>query len=62
MLRSNVTKSFAVVAVGFFAAHAGIAQEVKNLPPGATAHLSIFPLAAISWIPKTKPKYTTWLD
>ena len=43
MLRSNVTKSLAVVAVGFFAAHAGIAQEVKNLPPGATAHFIYFP-------------------
>ena len=43
MLRSNATKSLAVVAVGFFAAHAGIAQEVKNLPPGATAHFIYFP-------------------
>ena len=43
MLRSNVTKSLAVAAVGFFAAHAGTAQEVKNLPPGSTANFIYFP-------------------
>ncbi len=43
MFRSNVTKSLAAAAVGFFAAYAGTAQEVKNLPPGATAHFIYFP-------------------
>jgi len=43
MLRSNVTKSLAVAVVSFFAAHAGIAQEVKNLPAGATANFIYFP-------------------
>ena len=27
----------------FLQTHAGIAQEVKNLPPGATAHFIFFP-------------------
>ena len=43
MLRSNVMKSLAAAAVALFAAHAGTAQEVKNLPPGATAHFIYFP-------------------
>ena len=43
MLRSNVTKGLAAVAVCFLAAYAGTAQEVKNLPPGATAHFIYFP-------------------
>jgi outer membrane protein OmpA-like peptidoglycan-associated protein len=43
MLRSNVTKSLAVAVVSFFAAHAGIAQEVKNLPAGTTANFIYFP-------------------
>ena len=43
MLRSNVTKGLAAAAVCFFAAYAGTAQEVKNLPPGATAHFIYFP-------------------
>jgi outer membrane protein OmpA-like peptidoglycan-associated protein len=43
MLRSNVTNGLAAVAVCFLAAYAGTAQEVKNLPPGATAHFIYFP-------------------
>ena len=43
MLRSNVTKSFAAAAIGFFATYAATAQEAKNLPPGATAHFIYFP-------------------
>ncbi len=43
MLGSNVTKGLAAVAVCFFASYAGSAQEVKNLPPGATAHFIYFP-------------------
>ena len=43
MLRSNVTKSLAAAAVSFFAAYAGTAQEVKNLPADATAHFIYFP-------------------
>jgi len=43
MLRSNVTKGLAAVAVCFLAAYAGTAQEVKNLPLGATAHFIYFP-------------------
>ena len=43
MLRSNVTKGLAAAAVCFFAAYAGTAQEVKNLPRGATAHFIYFP-------------------
>jgi outer membrane protein OmpA-like peptidoglycan-associated protein len=39
MLRSNVTKSIVAASVSFFAR----AQEVKNLPPGATAHFIYFP-------------------
>ncbi len=62
MFGSNVTKGLAAVAVCFFAAYAGTAQEVKNLPPGSTPILSIFPPAAIRWIPKTKIKYTMWLE
>ena len=42
MLRINVTKSLAVAAVAFFAAHAAMAQEAKNLPAGATAHFIYF--------------------
>ena len=60
MLRSNVTNSLAAAAVSFFAAYAATAQEVKNLPADATAHSSIFPPAAISWMLKTKIKYATW--
>ncbi len=43
MTRGNVTKSLAAAAVGFFVANAATAQEVKNLPPGATAHFIYFP-------------------
>jgi outer membrane protein OmpA-like peptidoglycan-associated protein len=43
MLRRNVTTSFAAAAVGLFAVHAATAQEVKNLPAGATAHFIYFP-------------------
>ena len=43
MLRSNVTKGLAAAAVCFFAAYAGTAQEVKNLPADATAHFIYFP-------------------
>jgi outer membrane protein OmpA-like peptidoglycan-associated protein len=43
MLRSNVTKSIAAAAVGFFAAYAATAQEAKNLPADATAHFIYFP-------------------
>ena len=43
MLRSNVTKSIVAASVSFFATYAGTAQEVKNLPPGATAHFIYFP-------------------
>ena len=43
MLRSNVTKSLAAAAVGFFATYAATAQEVKNLPADATAHFIYFP-------------------
>src|SRR5579863_4892032 len=43
MLRSNATKSLAAAAVCFFTAYTGTAQEVKNLPPGATAHFIYFP-------------------
>ena len=42
MLR-NVTKGLAAAAVCLFAAYAVTAQEVKNLPPGATAHFIYFP-------------------
>ena len=42
MLRSNVTKSLTAAALGLFAAHAGMAQEAKNLPAGATAHFIYF--------------------
>ena len=45
MLRSNVTNILAAAAVTFFAAYAATAQEVKNLPPGATAHFVYFPTA-----------------
>ena len=43
MLRSRVTKSLAAAAIGFFAAYAATAQEVKNLPADATAHFIYFP-------------------
>ena len=43
MLRSNVTRSLAAATVSFFATYAGTAQEVKNLPAGATAHFIYFP-------------------
>ena len=62
MLRSNVTKSLAAAVIGFFAAYAATAQEVKNLPPGPRPILSIFPLAATRWMLKTRPKYATWPD
>ena len=42
MLRSNVTKSLCTLGVGFFAAHAGIAQEVKNLAAGARRLIYLF--------------------
>jgi outer membrane protein OmpA-like peptidoglycan-associated protein len=45
MLRTNVTKGLAAAAICFFSAYAGTAQEVKNLPPGATAHFIYFPTA-----------------
>jgi outer membrane protein OmpA-like peptidoglycan-associated protein len=43
MIRSNLTKILAGTAIGFFAAYGGLAQQVKNLPAGATAHLIYFP-------------------
>jgi OmpA-OmpF porin, OOP family len=43
MLGSNIAKSLAAAAVGLFAIHAGMAQEVKNLPADATAHFIYFP-------------------
>lgn len=43
MQRSNVTKGIAAAAVSFLATYAGMAQEVKNLPAGATAHFIYFP-------------------
>jgi outer membrane protein OmpA-like peptidoglycan-associated protein len=43
MLRINVTKGLAAAAVCLFAAYAGTAQEVKNLPPGTTANFIYFP-------------------
>src|SRR5580698_5090248 len=43
MLRSNVTKSLGAAVISFLAAYAATAQEVKNLPPGATAHFIYFP-------------------
>jgi len=52
MLRSNVTKGLAAAAVCFFAAYAGTAQEVKNLPPGATAHFIYFPTGGYALDPK----------
>lgn len=52
MLRSNATKSLAAAAVCFFAAYAGTAQEVKNLPPGATAHFIYFPTGGYALDPK----------
>jgi outer membrane protein OmpA-like peptidoglycan-associated protein len=52
MLGSNVTKGLAAVAVCFFAAYAGTAQEVKNLPAGATAHFIYFPTAGYTLDPK----------
>jgi outer membrane protein OmpA-like peptidoglycan-associated protein len=52
MLRSDVTKSLAAAAIGFFAAYAATAQEAKNLPPGATAHFIYFPTAGHALDPK----------
>jgi outer membrane protein OmpA-like peptidoglycan-associated protein len=52
MLGSNVTKGLAAVAVCFFAAYAGTAQEVKNLPPGSTAHFIYFPTGGYTLDPK----------
>ena len=52
MLRSNVTKSLAVAAIGIFSAYAATAQEVKNLPPGATAHFIYFPTGGYALDPK----------
>jgi OmpA-OmpF porin, OOP family len=43
MLGSTVTKGFAAAALGFFSAYSAAAQEVTNLPPGATAHFIYFP-------------------
>jgi OmpA-OmpF porin, OOP family len=43
MFRSSLTKSLAAAAIGLFAVHAATAQEVKNLPADATAHLIYFP-------------------
>jgi hypothetical protein len=43
MLRTSVTRTLAAAAVGLFAVHVGTAQEVKNLPAGATAHFIYFP-------------------
>ena len=43
MPRSNLTMTIAAAAVSFFATYAGTAQEVKNLPAGATAHFIYFP-------------------
>ena len=52
MLGSNVTKSFAAAALGFFAAYSATAQEATNLPPGATAHFIYFPTARFALDPK----------
>ena len=54
MLRGNVTKILAAAAVGLFAAHAGMAQEAKNLPPGATAHFVYFPTGSYKLDSKDK--------
>jgi outer membrane protein OmpA-like peptidoglycan-associated protein len=43
MLGSNAARGLAAAAVCLFAAYAVTAQEVKNLPPGATAHFIYFP-------------------
>ncbi len=43
MTRSSITKGLAAASVGFFVAYAGTAQEVKNLPLGATAQFIYFP-------------------
>ena len=43
MLRSNVTRSLTVAAVGFFATYAGTAREAKNSAADATAHFIYFP-------------------
>jgi outer membrane protein OmpA-like peptidoglycan-associated protein len=42
-MRSHLTKILVATAVGFFASYGALAQEVKNLPAGATAHLIYFP-------------------
>ncbi len=55
MLRSSVTKSLAAAAVGFFAAHTATAQEVKNLPPDATAHFIYFPTGGYKLDAKQTP-------
>ena len=43
MLRSSLTKSLVAAVIGLCAVHAATAQEVKNLPAGATAHFIYFP-------------------
>ncbi len=52
MLRSNIMKSLAAAVVALFAAHAGTAQEAKNLPAGATAHFVYFPTGGHALDPK----------
>ena len=52
MLRIKVTKGLAAAAVCLFAAYAGTAQEVKNLPPGSTAHFIYFPTGGYALDPK----------
>ena len=51
-IRNNVTTGLAVAVVGFFAVHTGTAQEVKNLPPSATAHFIYFPTGGYALDPK----------
>ena len=47
MLRSNVTKSLAAAAIGFFATYAATAQEAKICRRVLPPILSIFPLAGM---------------
>ena len=52
MLKRDLTVSLAVAAVGLFAVRAATAQEVKNLPSGATAHFIYFPTGGYALDPK----------
>ena len=52
MLGSNAARGLAAATVCLFAAYAVTAQEVKNLPPGATAHSIYFPTSGFALDPK----------